>query len=243
MSGDFEFPEYGIKVSNDATSQRRAMADEHTRTLDEIVRGLANNPGAYPERLVPASRDGTSFVYMHPDPQIQVTFEVAEEEKNVYIINIAAPQFQTAKSIFISYSHEDLEWLELVKKFLYVLEQQGVIEFWDDSKIEPGQEWQVEIEKALDSSKAALLLISQDFLISDFITKYELPRLLGDAEKKGKKIFWIPVSSSTVFESHKEIAKFQSLVADPTISLQDLSDAERKQVLVKVHKQLAEMSA
>jgi len=243
MSAEFEFPEYGIKVSNDAAVQRQTMAAEHNRALDEIVRSLANNPKEHPDRLTPASRSGKNFVYIHPDPQIQVTFEIAEEEKNIYIINIAAPEFRTEKSIFISYSHEDLIWLELVKKFLYVLEQQGVIEFWDDSKIPAGQEWKPEIEKALDSSKAALLLISQDFLISDFITKYELPKMLDDAKEKGKKIYWIPVTSSTVFDSHKEIAKFQSLVANPSVSLQDLTEAERNQALVKVSKKLSQLSS
>ncbi len=228
-------------MSTDAASQRSQIALEYYSTLDEIVRSLAKDPKAHPERLAPASRDGKNFVYMHPDPQIQVTFEISEEEKNIYIINIAAPEFKTAKSIFISYSHEDLEWLELVKKFLYVLEQQGVIEFWDDTKIPPGQEWKAEIEKKLDSSKAALLLISQDFLISDFITKYELPALLSAAAEKGKKIYWIPVTGSTVFDSHKEITKFQSLFSDPRVSLQDLSEAERNQVLAQVYKKLSKV--
>jgi hypothetical protein len=122
-----------------------------------------------------------------------------------------------------------------VRKFLGVLEQEGVITFWDDSAIKPGEPWEESIRKALDTACAALLLVSQDFLTSKFITTYELPRLLSDAKREGKKIFWIPLSTSTVT---REITDFESLIDDPDTPLEDLSESQRKKVLVQAYQRL-----
>ena len=239
---DADFPEYGLKLSKDAATDRSDLDLTLIPTLDSILRQLTTEPKQYPDRLSPASRDGKNFVYSHPDPHIQVTFEIAEDEKNIYVFSIAAAEFKPKKTIFMSYSHEDEEWLRLLKKFLTVLEQQGIIEFWDDTKIEPAADWKAEIQKALDSSKAALLLVSQDFLISDFIGKYELPQLLAEAESKGKKIYWIPVRESTVFDSHKNITRFQSLLKDPRTPLAALPEPEREKILVQVSRELGQLA-
>jgi hypothetical protein len=236
-----EFPKYGLKMSKGASDDQELIAPDVYPAVRDILREITIDPMRHRERLSPASRDGSSFVYTHPEPHVQITFEVAEDEGNIYVFSIAALEFKPKKSIFVSYSHEDAEWLERVKKFLTVLEQQGIIEFWDDTKIEPAADWKAEIKKALDSSKAALLLVSQDFLISDFVGKYELPRLLEQAEREGKKIYWIPVRPSTVNETHKEIARFQSLLKNPSKSLADLSPSEREHALVQVSKKLSEL--
>ncbi len=124
--------------------------------------------------------------------------------------------------------------------FLTVLEQQGVIKFWDDSQLQSGVPWEDQIKEALESARAGLLLVSQDFLASEFVREIELPRLLEAAEKQGKKIFWIHLTPSTVFDTHKEITRFQSLLEDPTTSLQELEEAEQRRALVRMTKRLAE---
>jgi tetratricopeptide (TPR) repeat protein len=92
------------------------------------------------------------------------------------------------KKIFISYSHRDEKWKEWLVKHLKVLELEGFYHVWDDRKIKPGSDWLPEIEKALDTAGTAILLISADFLISDFIRKKEIPRLLERREKEGLKV-------------------------------------------------------
>jgi len=61
-----------------------------------------------------------------------------------------------------------------------------------------GQQWERQIQEVLDAACAGLLLVSQDFLVSNFINNVELPRLLDAAQRSGKRVFWLHLSPSTV---------------------------------------------
>jgi len=98
--------------------------------------------------------------------------------------------------------------------------------------------WATQIKEVLDASKAGLLLISQNFLISQFVKDVELPTLLEGAARAGKKIYWLPLSPSTVFDTHKEITAYQSLLAAPAKSLEELEEVEQKKALVEVTRKL-----
>lgn len=141
-----------------------------------------------------------------------------------------------SKSLFISYSHQDKEWLAELQKWLKPLENQGLIDKWDDTEIQPGAKWRDEIEKALTSAKAAILLVSQDFLFSDFIANDELPQLLEKAEKEGLKVFWIAISASTVTDSHPQIAKYQAAHIDPP--LDQLDNATRQKAFLEIYQKI-----
>ncbi|MCP4664591.1 MAG: protein kinase, partial [bacterium] len=101
-------------------------------------------------------------------------------------------------SLFVSYSHRDTEALEQLRRFLRPLERDQGIAWWDDSRIKEGRDWAVEIAQALDAATAAVLLISQDFIDSEFIARTELPHLLARAEAGKLTILPVFLGHSTV---------------------------------------------
>jgi hypothetical protein len=111
--------------------------------------------------------------------------------------------------VFISYSHFDVDCMERLMMCLKPIERELLIDPWVDTRIVGGQIWKEEIEKALNSAKAAVLLISAPFWASDFIVKYELPALLANAKARGAKI--IPVILSPSDFDHTDIRRFQSI--------------------------------
>jgi tetratricopeptide (TPR) repeat protein len=134
--------------------------------------------------------------------------------------------------VFISYSHRDSSWLERLQVYLAPIERRGGIRRWDDTLIAPGHRWEREIEAALKRTRVAILLVSAEFLASDFISRVELPRLLGAAENQGVLIIPVVLDHCN-FERCTELAQFQS-INSPTQPLEILGEPERKAMLAKL---------
>lgn len=129
---------------------------------------------------------------------------------------------------FVSYSHADQEALKRLLVHLRPLEKKGVVEVWSDTKIKAGQRWREEISNALSRSGIAVLLISADFLASDFIVDNELPPLLRDAEEKGTRILPVVLKPCS-FERDERLSVFQA-INSPSEPLLSLSDIEQERV-------------
>lgn len=86
--------------------------------------------------------------------------------------------------VFISYAHEDEEYKNKLIKHLIGLKRKNIIEEWHDRKILPGQELDNEISKNLLKADIILLMISVDFLNSDYCYEKEMKKAL-EMNKEG----------------------------------------------------------
>jgi hypothetical protein len=163
--------------------------------------------------------------------------KVDPDEEGEVSRGLPRPATRARDGIFISYSHKDDFWrVELAKMLRPVSDQ---LKLWDDTKIRPGEEWQAEIEKALASAKAAVLLVTPDFLNSNFIVNNELPPLLEAAKQGGCRILWINVKQSLV--KYTKIGKYQALYDKP--SLVSLKPNRRDEALQQIGAAIAEIYA
>lgn len=122
--------------------------------------------------------------------------------------------------LFVSYSHHDAPWLERLQVHLRPLARSNTIELWDDTRIQPGARWQDEIARAVARAKIAVLLVSADFLASDYVVEQELPRLLASARDNGAVILPVIVSASA-FGRTEVLKEFQAVnkLSEPLNSL------------------------
>ena len=230
MSSDFV--SYAIQLSDAARKSRKELPRETQFVVMDVLDLLAENPDAFPGRTQSIGRDGRIRIYSHPSPPLQITFEVLEDTRVLYLVHFVAPQVQVMKPVFISYSHQDAAWLAKLRMFLRPLEDQGKLRVWDDTEIRAGSLWMDEIRQLLDSARVAVFLVTQNFLNSEFIREKELPQLLKNAQDRGCLVFWIAVSASTVDDS--EIARFQA-ANDPSCPLDTLSEPDQNRVLKQIY--------
>ncbi|MEL7613208.1 toll/interleukin-1 receptor domain-containing protein [Vreelandella titanicae] len=140
--------------------------------------------------------------------------------------------------VFVSYSHADSEHLLRLKVHLRPYERKGQVDLWADTKIKPGQKWRSEIESALDRAAVAVLLVSADFLASDFVVENELPPLLEAAQAEGVKILPV-ILKPCAFGPTKEISQFQA-INSPSAPLISLDEGESEAVWVKLAEEVSE---
>ena len=136
---------------------------------------------------------------------------------------------------FISYSHADKAYLERLQKHLKPDLHEGAIRVWDDTQIPPGGDWLAAIERALAEAQVAILLVSADFLASDFVTKVELPKILAAARDEGAMILLVFLRHSRFRQG--KLSQFQG-VNDPDKPLDSLSESDRE----KIWSQVAELT-
>lgn len=114
--------------------------------------------------------------------------------------------------VFFSYAHKDERLCGKLVTHLSMLKRQGIITDWHDRKIVAGHEWKNEIDERLNTAKVILLLISADFLASDYCYSIEMGRAL-ERHKAGEARV-IPVILRDVYWRGAPFGTLQALPKD-----------------------------
>ncbi|HVF96573.1 MAG TPA: toll/interleukin-1 receptor domain-containing protein [Flavisolibacter sp.] len=112
-------------------------------------------------------------------------------------------------NLFISYAHEDADYCNELKRCLHERFCPH-LNVWDDGEIQLGAEWDGTIKKHLSEAHIILLLISRDFLLSDYIEKVELTTALE--KHKQNKCRVIPIfTRNCILDNYTQITNLQGL--------------------------------
>jgi hypothetical protein len=99
--------------------------------------------------------------------------------------------YQQGLRVFCSYAHEDEDYKIELEKHLSLLKRQGYIQLWHDRDINAGDEWKTKIDLNLESADIILLLVSADFIASDYCYSVEMERALTRHEEAAARV--IPI--------------------------------------------------
>jgi hypothetical protein len=131
----------------------------------------------------------------------------------------------SAVKIFTSYAHEDEGLKGELDKFLKVLKRSGKIATWNDRELIAGQEWNENIMYELREANIILLLVSVDFIASDFIWDNELVEAMKRHEAGTACV--VPIILRNCQWTSLPFAKLQALPknATPVTDYQDPDEA------------------
>src|SRR5215470_4516518 len=115
-------------------------------------------------------------------------------------------------TIFFCYAREDEALLNKLKTHLRPLQRQSLIDVWYDREISAGTEWEQEIKEHLNTAQIILLLVSPDFMDSDYCYGIEMKRAIERHERKEARV--IPVILDHVYWQVDPLNKLQALPTD-----------------------------
>jgi len=128
-----------------------------------------------------------------------------------------------AVRVFYSYSHKDEALRDALETHLALMKRQNVIETWHDRKTTAGQEWRDKIDEHLTQADVILLLISADFLASDYCYDLEMKRALERHDSGDARV--IPIMVRPCDWKSSPFAKLQALPRDAKpVTLWDNTD-------------------
>jgi hypothetical protein len=115
----------------------------------------------------------------------------------------------TPVEVFYSYAHEDEAFRDELEKHLSLLRRQGLITAWHDRHILPGADWSQAIDEHLERASVILLLISADFLASDYCYGLEMQRALQRQQANEARV--VPILLRPVDWHNAPFAHLQAL--------------------------------
>jgi hypothetical protein len=164
-------------------------------------------------------------------PKIQA--QTAESSQPA--IEPKSPEEPMRDQVFISYSHRDKRLMADLLTHLKPYLRSGSVSAWSDKQIASGSRWFDEIKAALAKTSVAVLLVSPDFLASNFIHAHELGPLLKEAKAGGVRILWVPLRASAYEETPLKDLQAVSPMEEPIGSK---SKAGRDEAWVRICKEI-----
>lgn len=143
-----------------------------------------------------------------------VTLDVSALLDGVDVIPRSGREGPIARSaspicLFISYSHKDEHLRAELDAHLKLLSRIGLVEKWDDHMLRPGDEWSTSIDENIERADVILLLISADFINSDFCWHREMDHAL--ARQTAGEAVVIPILVRDVDWSGAKFGRLQAL--------------------------------
>ena len=148
----------------------------------------------------------------------------------------AAPT--TPVSLFYSYAHEDEPLRDELAGHLKILERRGLIQAWHDRQIRPGQAWDQAIDQHLSTADLVLLLVSKDFIGSDYIWGVELAQTMKRQQARQCEVVPIIVRAVDIDPSDADDLPFLKLQGLPPDLKPVTSWANRDEAWTQVAKGL-----
>ena len=141
-------------------------------------------------------------------------------------------------SLFYSYAHEDESLRDELAGHLKILERRGLINAWHDRQIVPGQAWGQAIDQHLLTADLVLLLVSKDFIGSDYIWGVELAQAMQRQQAQQCEVVPIIVRAVDIDPADAEDLPFLKLQALPPDLLPVTSWTNRDEAWTQVAKGL-----
>src|SRR6266496_6530489 len=114
--------------------------------------------------------------------------------------------------IFFCYAREDEQLLNKLKNHLFPLKRTRLIDVWHDRDISAGTDWEQQIKSHLNQAQIILLLVSPDFMVSDYCYSIEMRQALARHDAGEARV--IPIVLRHVDWRSPQLAKLQALPQD-----------------------------
>jgi molecular chaperone DnaK (HSP70) len=165
-----------------------------------------------------------------------------EKQRSQQASQLVVSRVNPPKRFFVSYAREDQYWVNRIEKSLSLLTEKKLVALWiDRTENATGTLWEENILNAIDSTDAAIVLVSEDLLASKFIQTKELPRLFARREQAG--IQFIPIIVRFCpYTLSQDLAQFQTFnnPEQPWSSLQAWEvDRELARLALEISKALS----
>nr|MBA3241003.1 TIR domain-containing protein [Acidobacteriota bacterium] len=115
-----------------------------------------------------------------------------------------------AARIFVSYSHKDERFLNELKVHLSPLRRLKLIETWDDREIRAGEDFGEKINENLERADIIILLVSSDFIASEYCYEKEMARAFERHDKKEARVVPVIVRDAK-WKVIPQLSKLQAL--------------------------------